>query len=92
MAGSIGFWSRMIAGLLWLSAFGSYQSQAPGQTPSSDEARIREVANQFFTAYAKKDLDGLMKWWSTRSPEIDGGRNAAQSSFSATDSIDLETS
>jgi CHAT domain-containing protein len=31
-----------------------------------------------------------MKWWSTRSPEIDAGRKAAQSAFGDTDAIDLK--
>jgi len=58
-------------------------------TQVTDDAAVRAVAQQFFAAYAGRDLDGFMKLWSAQSPEIESRRKTMQERFAATDKIDL---
>jgi CHAT domain-containing protein/tetratricopeptide (TPR) repeat protein len=55
-------------------------------TPSAkDEAEVRSVVEQFFAAYAKKDLDGVMKLWSEKSPEYANRKEALSRLFATED-------
>ncbi len=48
---------------------------------------LRSLIDQYFAAYEKKDLDGLMGLWSSQSPNLASNREAAQQFFAANDKI-----
>jgi len=58
---------------------------------TSDEARMRQVADQFFAAYPKQDLDGLMALWSQQSPDYARRRQAMQDFFAASRDMQLKS-
>lgn len=58
---------------------------------TSDEARVRQVADQFFAAYPKQDLDGLMALWSQQSPDYARRRQAMQDFFAASRDVQLKS-
>lgn len=83
--------------LLWivfsavcLSSPGLDRNQALAQNAADDESRARALVDQFYTSYSRKDLDGLMKLWSSRSPGIDAAKKTTQTAFDSVDAIDLK--
>lgn len=38
--------------------------------PAEEEAALRALAHEFFTAYANKDLEGWMRLWSVKASEL----------------------
>jgi CHAT domain-containing protein/tetratricopeptide (TPR) repeat protein len=43
--------------------------QSAAMPLAKDEAELRAVVEQYFAAYAKEDLDGVMRLWSEKSPD-----------------------
>ena len=58
---------------------------------SADESALRALAEKFFAAYQRKDLDGLMLLWSERSPDSASNRQAFQQAFAASEKIELKS-
>ena len=50
-------------------------------TATSDDAALRALVEEFFGSYAKKDLDGFLRLWSAKSPELATRREAIQKFF-----------
>jgi CHAT domain-containing protein len=71
-------WCRGIALALVLSCLGLAQqsAQEPGAVslPSSDETALRALVDQYFAAYAGKDLEAYLRLWSERSPNFTSRR------------------
>jgi CHAT domain-containing protein/Tfp pilus assembly protein PilF len=55
----------------------------PARSQTSDEAALRVLAEQFFAVYESRDLDGLMRLWSEKSPELASGKKSFQQIFGA---------
>src|SRR5262245_10172112 len=49
----------------------------------ADEAALRLLTENFFTAYRNSDFDSLMLLWSEKSPEMAAGIKTFQQNFSA---------
>src|SRR5262245_1589153 len=63
----------------------------PGSVSAADEAALRALAQEFYAAYAKKDLDGFLRLWSAKSPELASRRTAMQKLFSNHEKIELKS-
>jgi CHAT domain-containing protein/Flp pilus assembly protein TadD len=57
---------------------------------AGDEESIKNVVGQVLTAFAKKDLNGIMAYWSEKSPQLAGFKQYAQTNFATSDSIQFE--
>ena len=55
---------------------------------SSDEAAIRKLAENYFAAYAKEDLDAITKMWSDKSPDLVQAKSKLKEFFSRNDQIE----
>jgi CHAT domain-containing protein len=62
-----------------------------GSVSSADEADLRALAQEFYAAYAKKDLDGFLRLWSAKSPELASRRPATQKLFADHEKIELKS-
>jgi CHAT domain-containing protein len=70
----------------------SLQALALAQEASSGgDIALRSVVEEFFAAYARKDLDGCMKLWSVKSPDLASRRKAMQEIFAANDKIEVKS-
>ena len=62
------------------------------QNKSSDtEATLRSVVDELFAAYAREDIEGYMKLWSAKSPDLTARRKSMQDLFTANDKIEVKT-
>jgi CHAT domain-containing protein/ketosteroid isomerase-like protein len=56
--------------------------------PQNDEqAAIRRLVENYFAAYQKKDLEGLMSLWSVKSPDVATTRQSLQQTFAGVEKI-----
>ena len=56
---------------------------------ANDEAALRSLAEKYFAAYAREDVDALLKMWSEKSPNLAQSRRAMQQVFAAHDRIEI---
>ena len=56
----------------------------------ADEAALRSLTSQYFAAYAKKDLEQLMRLWSAKSPEAATRKQELQKLFAAYDAVEVQ--
>jgi len=78
-------WSLTLIIVVCLSCFGLAQDQgrslSQASTPSSDEAALRALVDQYLIAYAQKDLEAFMGLWSEKAVGLDSRRQAMQRMF-----------
>jgi tetratricopeptide (TPR) repeat protein len=72
-----------LAACLFSFGFAQDQSRAlrPVSAQSADEAALRRLAEEFYAAYPKKDLDGFLRLWSGKSPELASRQQAMPQFF-----------
>src|SRR5437870_2290800 len=63
----------------------------PPSASADDGADLKAVVEQFFAAYTKKDLDGFMSLWSTKSPDLALRRQGIQQLFATTEKIGVNS-
>lgn len=56
----------------------------------ADEREVRALAEQYFGAYARKDLEGFMALWSEKSPDFATRKQTMQRIFAQTGDIQLK--
>src|SRR5262245_30955457 len=66
------------------------RKERPRNDSATDEAALRALAQEFYAAYAKKDLDGFLRLWSAKSPEIASRRQAMQKLFADHEKIEVK--
>src|SRR5215217_96621 len=78
-------------GLILALVFGLvFCSNAVAQT--GDEAvLVRNAATSFFTAYQRKDVDGLIAFWSTKAPELATFTADVRQAFSVAGGIEMKS-
>ena len=59
--------------------------------PPDDESLVRGVVTSFFSAYQRKDVDGLTALWSPKSPQLASFTADARKTFSGTDGTALKS-
>ena len=83
--------SRIFLMIFCLSCVRLSQDQLRAQVTATDDAAVRAIAEQFFAAYARKDLDGFIKLWSAKSPGLELRRKVVAERFAGTDKIELKS-
>ena len=78
-------WFRLILltcvlSLLCLARNAPLAHQAGAQA-HTDDAELRHLVDQYFAAYAKKDLEGWRRLWSAKSPELASRQKAVEQLF-----------
>ncbi len=67
------------------------RKERPVSESRADEAALRALAQEFYAAYAKKDLDGFLRLWSAKSPELASRRTAMQKLFVDHEKIEVKS-
>ena len=57
---------------VWLALLVTCLVSGGAAQEKSDDAALRALVTQLFTAYANKDLTGWRHLWSPRAPELEG--------------------
>lgn len=87
-------WARILIATVWLSTFSFAQEPsrlAPaGRKSSSDDAALETQVNKFFAAFARKDLEALMRFWSAKSPDLGSWQKVTLAIFASNDQIEIE--
>jgi tetratricopeptide (TPR) repeat protein len=65
------------------------QSSNAAQTPA--ETAVRSVAEKYFALQVRKDLDGLMGLWSSKSPQLEARKKSATELFASSNEIALKS-
>src|SRR6185369_18055731 len=60
------------------------------QPSAADNAALRTLVQEFYGSYAKKDLDGFLRLWSVRSPELAARRETMQKLFVDNEKIEVK--
>lgn len=78
--------------LLYLSpaAFSQGGQKTVAAAGAPDEAALRHLIEQYFAAYARKDVDGLLRLWSAKAEGVQARRRAFEELFAAHDGIEVK--
>ena len=68
--------------------FGCSQGFVSAQT--DDTAAVRKVVEQFFSSYAKEDIEGLMSLWGQDSTELTASKESLQKTFTDFKNIEVK--
>lgn len=63
----------------------------PAAEPEADAAAVQRLAEEFFAACARKDLEGFLQLWSPRSPDLAARKQEMQTLFAANEKIEVKT-
>jgi CHAT domain-containing protein/Tfp pilus assembly protein PilF len=66
------------------------RKERPSIPSTADEADLRALAQEFYAACARKDLDGFLRLWSAKSPELASRRAATQKLFADHEKIEVK--
>src|SRR6266478_3544344 len=70
-----------------LQAQDKLQAPAGDSQTAPENAALQVLVEQYFAAYAKKDLDGMMALWSPSSPGLEARRQQAEQFFKSNGNI-----
>src|SRR5437870_159638 len=87
------YWSPAVILILCLSPFGFTQEPSHHARPASmqaDEAALRALVEQYFAVYAQKDVEGFVRLWHAKSPELEAKKKAAQETFADHEKIEVK--
>src|SRR4030095_11183764 len=60
------------------------------QRSATDDAALRVLVDELYGSYAKKDLDGFLRLWSAKSPELAARRETVQKLFVDNEKIEVK--
>src|SRR5262245_37063348 len=85
-------WSVIFACLLFSSmpAQDESRKERPAPAAAADEVALRALAEEFYTGYAKKDLEGFIQLWSAKAPELAARRQTMQKLFADHEKIEVK--
>ena len=69
--------------------FNRAQNISQNNSPDT-ETTLRSVVDELFVAYAREDIDGYLKLWSAKSPDLATRRKALEDLFAANDKIEVK--
>jgi CHAT domain-containing protein/uncharacterized protein HemY len=77
------------------SYFGFAQNRAEAfystAIQSPDEASLRTIVEEFYAMYPKKDLQGFLRLWSEKSPDLAARRKAMEKLFADNDKVEVKS-
>jgi tetratricopeptide (TPR) repeat protein len=68
----------------------SAHDESRTQPSASDNDALRVLVQEFYGSYAKKDLDGFVRLWSAKSPELAARREIVQKLFFDNEKIEIK--
>src|SRR6266478_6485014 len=78
---------------LYIPGSAQQQPQSAQSLPSpKPEAAIRALVDQFFAAYARKNIEAFIRLWSAKSPDFESKKKAAQVLFADNEKIEVRSS
>jgi CHAT domain-containing protein/Tfp pilus assembly protein PilF len=85
--------SVILACLLFSSALAQDESrkERTASVSATDEAALRALAEEFYASYVKKDLDGFLRLWSAKAPELAARRQTMQKLFNDHEKIEVKS-
>ena len=83
---------RLFSVILVCLLLSSVRAHDESRTPPSaaDNTALRALVEEFYGSYAKKDLDGFLRLWSARSPELAARRETMQKLFVDNEKIEVK--
>ncbi len=86
-------WSVILACLLFSSipAQDESRKERAGAALVADEPALRALAQEFYAAYTKKDLDGFLRLWSARAPDLEARRQEMRKLFADHEKIEVKS-
>jgi CHAT domain-containing protein len=90
-------WIASVLLALCLSLDGSSALSLPGlfnqpaHAQTNDEAALRSLVEQFYAAFARKDLAAYLKLWSEKSPDFKSLQKSTQDLFNSLDHIEMKS-
>ncbi|HEX6733075.1 MAG TPA: CHAT domain-containing protein, partial [Pyrinomonadaceae bacterium] len=76
--------------ILFVALFSQPFTRPQNNSPDT-ETTLRSVVDELFVAYAREDIDGYLKLWSAKSPDLTARRKSMQDLFTANDKIEVKT-
>lgn len=85
-------WLLVSALVCCLFSFGLTQDESRKErSGAADEAALRALAQEFYAAYSKRDLDGFLRLWSAKSSELGARQEAMQKLFADHEKIEARS-
>lgn len=84
------FCSVILACLLFSLTPAQNESRTERPASAADEAALRTLAEEFYAAYPKKDLDCFLRLWSAKAPELAARRETMQKLFAENEKIEVK--
>jgi hypothetical protein len=75
---------------LLVSSLRAHDESRTRPTAASDDAALSTLVQEFYGSYAKKDLDGFVRLWSAKSPDLAAHRKAMQKLFVDNEKIEVK--
>ena len=75
---------------LFLSSVSAQDESRTRPPAASNDAALRALVEEFYGSYAKKDLDGFLRLWSAKSPELAARRETMQKLFVDNEKIEVK--
>lgn len=85
-----GLLGSVILACLFLSSVPAQYESRTRPTAASDDDALRALVEEFYGSYAKKDLDGFLRLWSAKSPELATRRETMQKLFADYEKIEVK--
>ena len=88
-----GWLGRFILACLLFSlvpARGESRTQRLASATVADEAALRVLVEEFYASYTKQDLDGFLRLWSAKAPELAPRREIMQKLFVDNEKIEVK--
>src|SRR5262245_51124596 len=83
----------LASGLTFISPTLAQSQSAPPNTAaqhSADEAALRSLAEAFFFTWTAKDLDGFMRLWTPKAPDLESRKQETQKLFAGHEKIKVK--
>ena len=77
--------SLILIVVLWAHPLNYAQNNA-----SEAETTLRRIVDELFATYAREDIEGYLKHWSAKSPDLTARRKELQQLFTANDKIEVK--
>ena len=77
--------------LILMVALWSHPLNYAQNNASEAETTLRRIVDELFATYAREDIEGYLKHWSAKSPDLTARRKELQDLFTANDKIEVKS-
>ena len=83
--------AAFLLSLILVVALGFQPSNHAQKNSPDTETSLRAVVDELFAAFAREDIEGYMKLWSAKSPDLASRRKVVQDLLAANDRIEVKS-